>query len=159
MNNAKLLKPISSSSLKGVGGVKTGYTCEGLRCDCVGDADCNDMFTNAGCGDVSSCNTDANGAVTCSCIKQVSRTNNTTTTGPEFPDGKTLIPIQPINEQGATDQSAASGQAGTTVINFDDLNTGGLGTGGPIPVANQYASKGATFNSPVALGYRSKFSK
>lgn len=151
-NNAKLLKPISSGGLSGVGGVRTGYTCEGLRCDCVGDSDCNDMFTNAGCGDVSSCNTDANGVVRCSCLT-FSRTNNTTTTGTKFPGGKTLIPIQPINEQGSSDQSAASGQAGTTLITFDDLNTGGLGTGGPIPVTSQYASKGATFNSPVAIDF------
>ncbi len=145
INNTKLLKPKLPGGIGGVGRVKTaGYSCEGLRCDCVGDADCNDMFTNAGCGDVSSCQTDANGVVTCSCIKQISRTNNTTSPGGP---GSTLVPVKPIREQGT------AGQAGPTVINFDDLVTGGLGTGGPIPVTNQYASKGVTFNSPVAIDF------
>lgn len=44
-------------------------------------------------------------------------------------------------------------QAGSTIINFDDLVTGGLGTGGPIQVTNQYASQGVTFNSPVAIDF------
>lgn len=43
------------------------YTCEGLRCTCQGDADCNDMFKDDVCGDVASCDT---GADSCSCIKK-----------------------------------------------------------------------------------------
>ncbi len=55
--------------------------------------------------------------------------------------------IQPVEQQGNANQ------AGPTVINFDDLVTGGLGTGGPMPVTNQYASQGVTFNSPVAIDF------
>lgn len=44
-------------------------------------------------------------------------------------------------------------QAGPTIINFDDLVAGGLGTGGPIAVTNQYASQGVTFNSPRAIDF------
>jgi len=43
--------------------------------------------------------------------------------------------------------------AGPTVINFDDVITGGLGTGGPISVTDQYASQGVSFNSPVAVDF------
>ncbi len=96
-NNTKLLKLKSPGGISGVGGIKTaGYSCDGLSCDCIGDADCNDMFTNAGCGDISSCNTDANGVVTCSCLTVAfSRTNNTTLKGPKSPVG--LIPVKPVN--------------------------------------------------------------
>lgn len=59
----------------------------------------------------------------------------------------------PIGEIQTAQQTAASGQTGPTVINFDDLVTGGLGTGGPIPVTNQYAPQGVTFNSPVAIDF------
>lgn len=59
----------------------------------------------------------------------------------------------PKEEIQPAQQTAVSGQAGPTVINFDDLVTGGLGTGGPIPVTNQYASQGVTFNSPVAIDF------
>jgi hypothetical protein len=31
------------------------FNCEGLLCTCSGDADCNDMFTNGGCGDIAAC--------------------------------------------------------------------------------------------------------
>jgi hypothetical protein len=55
--------------------------------------------------------------------------------------------LQPVEQPGIT------GQAGPTVINFDDLVTGGLGTGGPISVTNQYASNGVTFNGPVAIDF------
>jgi hypothetical protein len=51
------------------------------------------------------------------------------------------------------EQTSAAGQTGPTVVNFDDLVTGGLGTGGPIHVTNQYASRGVTFNSPVAIDF------
>lgn len=41
---------------KGIGhGPRLGYTCEGLKCTCVGDDDCNDMFSDGVCGDVASC--------------------------------------------------------------------------------------------------------
>lgn len=49
--------------------------------------------------------------------------------------------------------SPAAGQAGPTVINFDNLVTGGWGTGGPIPVTNQYSKQGVTFNSPRAIDF------
>lgn len=29
--------------------------CSGLLCTCSGDVDCNDMFTNHGCGDIAGC--------------------------------------------------------------------------------------------------------
>jgi hypothetical protein len=57
------------------------------------------------------------------------------------------VKLQPVK------QPVASGQPGPTVINFDDLVTGGLGTGGPIHVTDQYASLGATFNNPVAIDF------
>jgi hypothetical protein len=73
--------------------------------------------------------------------------------------------IKPIREQGAAGQTGTS-QAGTisqiggihparttTVINFDDLVTGGWGTGGPILVTNQYTSKGITFSGSRAINY------
>jgi len=53
----------------------------------------------------------------------------------------------------SAEQTSIAGQTGTTVINFDDLVTGGLGTGGPISVTNQYASQGVTFNGPVAIDF------
>lgn len=40
------------------------YNCEGLMCTCTGDADCNDMFTKAGCGDIAVC--DERG---CACLR------------------------------------------------------------------------------------------
>jgi hypothetical protein len=40
-----------------------------------------------------------------------------------------------------------------TVINFDNLVTGGWGTGGPISVTNQYSAQGVTFNSPKAIDF------
>jgi hypothetical protein len=61
--------------------------------------------------------------------------------------GIPLGEIQPVKQPGMAIQ------AGLTVINFDDLVTGGLGTGGPIPVTNQYASQGVTLNSPVAIDF------
>jgi len=50
-------------------------------------------------------------------------------------------------------QTSTASQAGPIVINFDDLSTGGLGTGGPILVTNQYGSHGVTFNGPVAIDF------
>jgi hypothetical protein len=60
--------------------------------------------------------------------------------------GTNLAGVKPV-EQGAASRS------GPKVINFDDLNTVGLGTGGPIPVTNQYASEGVMFNGPVAIDF------
>jgi hypothetical protein len=63
------------------------------------------------------------------------------------------ITISPESGQRSIKTSSETFQAGPTIINFDDLVTGGLGTGGPIPVTNQYASQGVTFNSPVAIDF------
>jgi hypothetical protein len=49
-------------------GSSARYTCEGLKCKCTGDADCNDMFSAGVCGDVASCD---NGNGTCECYKKV----------------------------------------------------------------------------------------
>jgi hypothetical protein len=48
-------------------GVLAKYSCEGLKCKCTGDDDCNDMFTAGVCGDVASCD---NGNGTCECYKK-----------------------------------------------------------------------------------------
>lgn len=74
--------------------------------------------------------------------------------------------VKPIREQGTAGQSGTASQADavgqlrpvnpsrfTTVINFDDLVTGGWGTGGPIFVTNQYASKGVTFSGARSIDY------
>jgi hypothetical protein len=42
----------------------TNYECEGFHCICSGDDDCNDMFLNAGCGDIAVCYEDG----TCECL-------------------------------------------------------------------------------------------
>lgn len=63
------------------------------------------------------------------------------------------ITISPESGQRPIKTPSETFQAGPTVINFDDLVTGGLGTGGPISVTNQYASQGVTFNSPVAIDF------
>lgn len=63
------------------------------------------------------------------------------------------ITISPESGKVPIKQPSETIQAGPTIINFDDLVTGGLGTGGPIPVTNQYASQGVTFNSPVAIDF------
>ncbi len=44
------------------------YSCEGLKCNCTGDVDCNDMFGAGVCGDVASCDT---GNGTCECYKKM----------------------------------------------------------------------------------------
>jgi hypothetical protein len=54
----------------GGGGVIYQYTCSGLMCSCVGDADCNDMYTNANCGDVTSCDT-SGPEPACWCLKSL----------------------------------------------------------------------------------------
>jgi hypothetical protein len=66
---------------------------------------------------------------------------------------KPIGEIKPIREQGTAGQASTSGQAGPTVINFDDLVTGGWGTGGPISVTNQYSARGVTFNNARAIDY------
>ena len=79
--------------------------------------------------------------------------------------GEPIDEIQPLEQQGISDQSEAADQpgrvsqagtaiqAGPTVINFEDLVTGGWGTGGPITVDNQYSAQGVTFNSPRAIDF------
>jgi hypothetical protein len=52
------------------GGVVFKYSCDGLLCTCRGDDDCNDMFINAGCGDVTNCDTSGDEPV-CSCLKSL----------------------------------------------------------------------------------------
>jgi hypothetical protein len=60
--------PLSTSEQPSSGsGAIAKYTCEGLKCTCHGDVDCNDMFTADVCGDVASCDT---GADSCSCLKK-----------------------------------------------------------------------------------------
>ncbi len=66
---------------------------------------------------------------------------------------RTGVDKAPIGELKPVKQTNIAGQVGPTVITFDDLVTGGLGTGGPISVTNQYASQGITFNSPVAIDF------
>jgi hypothetical protein len=34
---------------------RLGYSCEGLKCTCIGDDDCNDMFSDGVCGDIAVC--------------------------------------------------------------------------------------------------------
>lgn len=60
------------------------------------------------------------------------------------------IPLEDIQQ---IKQTGAAAQTGPTVITFEDLVTGGWGTGGPIAVANQYSSQGVTFNNPVAIDF------
>ncbi len=64
--------------------------------------------------------------------------------------GLTNIPLEDIQQ---IKQPGAAAQTGPTVITFEDLVTGGWGTGGPIAVTNQYAPQGVTFNSPVAIDF------
>lgn len=47
---------------------RTAYSCEGLKCTCHGDEDCNDMFSDGVCGDVSSCDDTNPLSPTCECI-------------------------------------------------------------------------------------------
>jgi len=51
-----------------VGPTRTGYTCAGLRCTCSGDDDCNDMFGDGVCGDISSCDASDPLHPTCECL-------------------------------------------------------------------------------------------
>lgn len=48
----------------GVGGGRRNFTCGDLACVCSGDDDCNDMFTNGGCGPIAVCYPDG-----CVCVK------------------------------------------------------------------------------------------
>jgi len=52
------------------GGTVRKYSCDGLLCSCTGTADCNDMFINAGCSDVASCDTSGSDEV-CQCLKSL----------------------------------------------------------------------------------------
>ncbi|MCQ6275421.1 hypothetical protein JMM81_10665 [Bacillus sp. V3B] len=45
------------------------YQCTGLKCSCVGDADCNDMFLSGKCGDVAQCWETPGGGVYCECLR------------------------------------------------------------------------------------------
>ena len=89
------------------------YTCEGLLCYCEGNDNCTDMFTNAVCGDVPSCNT-TNGVTECSCFNQFSRTNtnNTTSPGPNFSvRPAALVKIAPT-EPSQTNNTTLNGTTG-----------------------------------------------
>lgn len=74
----------------------------------------------------------------------------------------TLLQTQPVSISPGSEKNpikqpietaSETVQSGPTIINFDDLNTGGLGTGGPVSVTNQYASQGVTFNNPFAIDF------
>ena len=41
------------------------FTCDGLKCDCSGDDDCNNMFGSNVCGSIAVCREDG----TCSCLR------------------------------------------------------------------------------------------
>lgn len=72
---------------------------------------------------------------------------------------KPIGEIPPVKQQGGSGQAGTEGQSGAasqvgpTVINFDNLVTGGWGTGGPINVDNQYSAQGVTFNNARAIDY------
>jgi hypothetical protein len=55
-------------NLPTVSGTIAKYSCEGLKCNCTGDVDCNEMFDAGVCGDVASCD---NGEGTCQCLKKM----------------------------------------------------------------------------------------
>lgn len=42
-------------NLARISGGTLNYNCEGILCTCTGDDDCNDLFTNGGCGDIAMC--------------------------------------------------------------------------------------------------------
>ena len=58
-----LAQPLTRGSVS-----RAGYTCAGLKCSCTGDVDCNDMFSDGVCGDVSSCDTTDPLNPTCECL-------------------------------------------------------------------------------------------
>jgi hypothetical protein len=58
---------LSCGGGNGDGGVIYKYTCYGLLCSCVGDADCNDMFTRVSCS-ATGCDSTGPDAV-CWCLK------------------------------------------------------------------------------------------
>ena len=57
-----------SSELRRGPSTGLGYSCDGLICTCIGDEDCNDMFTSAGCGDISQCRSEG-GFQYCWCLR------------------------------------------------------------------------------------------
>jgi hypothetical protein len=65
--------PLIDKNIIGGGGagVTTGgvaeYKCEGLKCTCNGDTDCNNMFEAQVCGDIASC-TGSGDETECSCL-------------------------------------------------------------------------------------------
>jgi hypothetical protein len=62
----KYLEATSGLSCDGASDVVGTYTCQGVLCTCHGD-DCEEMFEDAGCGDVVSCEMSGDEAV-CSCL-------------------------------------------------------------------------------------------
>jgi hypothetical protein len=60
----------STPAVFAVNAVNKEYSCGGGMCSCTGDADCNDMFTKAGCGDLSYCTTNPAGRVFCQCLQR-----------------------------------------------------------------------------------------
>ena len=57
-------KEFSSFYVRGPRSPALGFTCDGARCDCKGDDDCNDMFSSGVCGDIAACTPDG-----CSCLR------------------------------------------------------------------------------------------
>lgn len=43
-----------------------GFQCQGLRCSCQGDLDCNDLFSTDLCGPIASCD---NNTGVCECLR------------------------------------------------------------------------------------------
>lgn len=134
----------------------TEASCSGLICYCCYDDGC--WICNNVVGDTTDCVWDP----------KYSSRNLPSTEPPTISPGSGKVPLKPINgtllqtepisispgsRQTPIKTASVTAQAGPTIINFDDLVTGGLGTGGPISVINQYASQGITFNGPVAIDF------
>ena len=60
------LDKVKSDANPSTGGVAE-YKCEGLKCTCKGDTDCNNMFEAKVCGDIASC-TGSGDDAECSCL-------------------------------------------------------------------------------------------
>jgi hypothetical protein len=50
-----LVSPAATRFRMGLGAQMLGFTCGGAGCICVGDADCNDMFSTNVCGPYAVC--------------------------------------------------------------------------------------------------------
>jgi hypothetical protein len=46
-----------------------GFTCQGAKCSCSGDPDCNDLFSSGLCGDIAACYEQPGGGVKCECLR------------------------------------------------------------------------------------------